>query len=318
LLSVNLEDIVGWLPCGEDTTRDEVSLLCLLEQLDNPDVAVTGECQPDGTALWKFFKKVLEKPEKLVVRPIDVESLVGTLSEAIAPVVPAWVPYQRVIGGIQGLVGDPLAPQEICFGLNLPLWRDLRDLAPDWLLPGVGQIKEDSIVALEANPKFIDALLVGVNSQLVNELRWRNIPIATGCTPVKMFWDQVDLGEDVPQEDCECGTEAPPPGHKHDIKGIITWVGNTPANILGGATHRPDANDVGRRLVVVFRSNLFRRYPQTVVSLVSAVIDPTSNRADWEQNPASDAAQLLPVIQGAIGEDIVFFGFDVEASEADR
>ena len=48
------------------------------------------------------------------------------------------------------------------------------------------------MIALESNAIFIDAYLAGLNTQLLGELRWRNIPVATGCTPIRRFWDRTD------------------------------------------------------------------------------------------------------------------------------
>jgi hypothetical protein len=37
------------------------------------------------------------------------------------------------------------------------------------------------VIALQSDPIFIDAYLAGLNTQLLAELRWRNIPSATGA-----------------------------------------------------------------------------------------------------------------------------------------
>ena len=51
------------------------------------------------------------------------------------------------------------------------------------------------MIALESDPIFIDAYLAGLNTQLLGELRWRNIPVATGCTPIRRFWDRADTAD---------------------------------------------------------------------------------------------------------------------------
>jgi len=67
----------------------------------------------------------------------------------------------------------------------------------------------DSVIALESNAIFVDSYLAGLNSQLLGELRWRNIPVATGCTPIRRFWDRTDTGS---------GERA------DDIVGIGSWA----------------------------------------------------------------------------------------------
>src|SRR3712207_6341889 len=143
---------------------------------------------------------------------------------------------------ITGLGDQPLAPTEICLGIDFPIWTFLRDHAPDWLLPGVSAIEKDDVVALESNPTFVDAFLLGLNTQVLSELRWRNVPIATGCTPMRMFWGQIDVAAN---------------RHRPDIRGVETWPANSP---LGHGTHQPPP-PASTDLVVVFRSDLFRRYP---------------------------------------------------------
>ena len=68
----------------------------------------------------------------------------------------------------------------------------------EWLLPGVGQLPDNCVIALQSDPIFIDAYLAGLNTQLLGELRWRNIPVATGCTPIRRFWDRADTATGEP------------------------------------------------------------------------------------------------------------------------
>ena len=87
----------------------------------------------------------------------------------------------------------------------------------------------------------------------VNELRWRNIPVATGCTPLRSFWQRAD-GATGARVD--------------DIVGVADWPQGSD---LGGPDHRP-GGIAGRDLVIVVRGRLFLRYPTTVVYLTSALV----------------------------------------------
>jgi hypothetical protein len=62
----------------------------------------------------------------------------------------------------------------------------------------------------------------------------------------------------------------------------------------------------------VFRTALFRRYPKTLVYLVSPAEQ--NGQPDWNADPGTD--RVLPVFQGSIGEDIVFFRFDIAPADA--
>jgi hypothetical protein len=280
----------------------------LFDDLDTSP-ALLDEFGIDLDWLQVFFGPMLGPPPAPCL-PVDWKKLADDVSGAIDPRQEDAAIRLRILGTIQGLVDDSLAPVEVCIGLHRTLWRDLRNLAPDWLLPGVTSLAKDSIVAVETNPKFVEAFLVGLNSQLLGELRWRNVAIIGGCTPVKMFWDRVNA--DVEDSDLPA-PEAPPPQHEHDIKGIITWEGESD-NALGAASHCGHRGEPGSNLVVVFRTELFRRYPHTLVSLVAATPDHSGEGYSWDWGPYPDAERKLPVLQGRMGEDLVFFGFDVPAS----
>ena len=85
-------------------------------------------------------------------------------------------PGPRSVGGLDPV--RPLAPLEACVGLDRPVWRDVDGAFPEWLLPGLSAMPADAVIALETNPIFVAALLVGFNTQLLGELRWRNIPVS--------------------------------------------------------------------------------------------------------------------------------------------
>lgn len=228
------------------------------------------------------------EPQEPPCVPVDLAGLADGVSEAFDPTGPDGPALVRVLDTIDGLdPAQPLAPPEICVGLDRPVWSDVRDAFAEWLLPGVGALLEDTVVALETNPRFVDDLLVGLNTQLLAELRWRNIPVATGCTPLRTFWDRNDTGSGARVD---------------DITGIHAWSEDSD---VGDAQHRP-AGASGRDLVVVVRGPLFRRYPATLVYLTSAQHAGTT---DFDQDPDPATPRVLPSFQGRIAPDVNFFGF---------
>jgi hypothetical protein len=195
---------------------------------------------------------------------------------------------ERVLGTVDGLDPDqPLAPPELCVGLDRAAWADVEQAFREWLLPGVGLLPIDSVVALETNPVFTDAFLCGLNTQMLAELRWRNIPVVTGCTPLPRFWDRVDTS---------AGQRV------DDIVGLHAWIAGSR---LGDDSHHPPGGS-GRDLVIAIRGALFQRYPTTVVYLRSAM---HGTGVDLDRDPASGAPRILPGFQGRIGQDVAFFGF---------
>jgi hypothetical protein len=252
--------------------------------------------EPDGPSLRILAKALVTEPPDRPCRPVaNLQTLEEVVTAAIDPTVDPPLVQRRVLDGITGLEHQPLTPPEICVGLDLPVWTFLRDRAPDWLLPGVNRLEEDAVVALQSNPTFVDAFLLGLNVQVLGELRWRNVPIATGCTPMKMFWGQVDVADNA---------------RRPDIRGVDRWPATSP---LGHPDHQPPP-PAGTDLVLVFRSDLFRRYPLTLVYAAPAPMD--AGAPNWQADPPFGGDRLLPMFQGRIGEDVTFFRFDLSPAAA--
>ncbi|GAA3388671.1 hypothetical protein [Cryptosporangium minutisporangium] len=217
-------------------------------------------------------------------RPVDLGGLGTELAAAFDPTGIAAPARRRVLSTLTGLdPARPLEPPEQCPRLDLPVWRRLADRAPDWLLPGIGQLGEDVVLALGTNPAFVDAFLIGLNTRLLEELRWRNLRIATGCTPIRAFWLRTDESTG---------------DRLDDIAGIADWADDSS---LGHILPRPPGATESD-LVLVFRTRLFQRYPHTLLYLVS-------DSSGFTEPPDDDAPRTLPTFQGRIGEDVTFFGF---------
>lgn len=264
----------------EDVERLAAEFRRFLERFPEP---ATEEDLPD-------ILDDLDEPEPVEppCSPVDLDVLVDGVTAAFDPTGDEASAIVRVLETIDGWdPAQPLAPPEVCIGLDRPVWSDVADAFPEWLLPGVGAVPEDAVIAVETNPRFVDDLLTGINTQLLGELRWRNIPVATGCTPLRVFWDRADTGS---------GTRV------DDIIGLHAWDDTSD---VGASQHRP-AGASGRDLVVLIRGHLFLRYPATVVYLTSAVhgADP-----DFDQDPLDLDDRVLPSFQGRIADDVTFFGF---------
>ena len=226
-------------------------------------------------------------------RPVDVSRLDAVLQDAFRPD-RKGAAARRVLDTITGLdPAEPFAPPEICPDLDLPAWSFVRDEAPKWLLLGREGIQPDDVIALGTNPRFINAFLTGLNTQSLGEMRWRNIPVRSRCTPLRRFWDRV--------------TATTPATPGTDIVGIDKWSVSQP---LGHPDHSPNPT---RQLVLVFRTDLFRRYPRTLVYLTPATKD-GAGKPDWMKD-ATFASPTAPVFTGEIDEDLVFFGFPVHPEQ---
>jgi hypothetical protein len=278
----SLIDMFNAIDRGDMVTAKNIAVN-IGEQIDDPDDA----------SLLSLGAKLLTQPPNRPCNPVDLNRLEQGLSKAIDPTAAEPFVQKRVLSTIDGLGDEPLAPPEVCIGLDLPVWSFLRDSAPDWLLPGLEGLAEHSVVAMESNPVFVEAFLLGLNMQALNELRWRNIPIATGCTPLRMFWGQFNAAS---------------LSREPDIRAIETW---SSASELGD--HQSLAS-TGKDLVIVFRSDLFRRYPHTLVYAIQAISGGVS--PIWTSDPDDNVPPVMPTFQGSIGEDITVFCFDLDPAVA--
>lgn len=212
--------------------------------------------------------------------PVDLGRLSKVVSDAIDPTVPRPPAVGRVLSTLPGITH--IGPVEIEPELDMPLWSFLSEQAPDWMLPGVGDLGEGDVVGLSTNPAFVEALLVGANHQATAELRWRNMPLVTRWSPLRKFWQR--KSKDL------------------DILPIKAWPDGA---ALGGAALAPPG--MSAEAVVVFRTSLFRRYPATVVYLYPAA-------PNWVPPAPTDdltGQHVLPTFTGTIGKDVTFFGFPV-------
>lgn len=240
-------------------------------------------------------------------RPRDLDLLVERVAGLVDPTQPRPPGWRRVEATLVGLHLDTLAPQEMPVSLEFPTWTLLNRHDKEWLLPGVGSLEKHSVIALKTNPRFVAAFLAGINSQFLHEMHWRNLPVDRTGTPLLQFWGQFDYAEQRRQP---------------DILPISEWE---PTKPLGDRAHqwvRP-GDPTGREDVVfVFRTDLFRRYPLTLVYLSRRTgqdlkLGPDLSPAQAAVDPTI-RTELGPIYQGQIEPDIVFFAFDIDPSTVDQ
>jgi hypothetical protein len=256
--------------------------------------------EPDSDDLAALASKVARPAGQPVATGFDLDRASSEIAAAFDPSTARPPLVDRVLSGVVDAVGsvlvDPTAPVEMAPDLDLPAWQFLRDNAPEWLLPGAGTLPEDTVVALTTNPAFVDAFLLGLNAQVVAELRFRNHPVIPGWTPVRTFWDRVNVAT---------------AGVDDDIVDIGSWEAST---TFGAASHQtPSASSAD--LVLLFNTPLFREYPGTLVYLVPAKRD-AAGALDWTDPPRTIPPSLdepqFPSFQGRISSDQMFFGFDLD------
>jgi hypothetical protein len=259
---------------GRRPTADEVNLAM---QLDEPAI--------DPGELAQIRAKLTGLLRDEACREPDLDALARIVAAAVDPTVGRPLIVDRILANLSGVA--TIGPPAISPELDLPLWKFVADNSPDWLLPGVGNLHENDVVALATNPGFVEAVLTGANYQALSELRWRNIPLASLWSPMRKFWHRASGGMDIVQ--------------------ISMWPATSD---FADPLLQPPG--VGIEAVVAFKTQLFRRYPATVVYLYP-------NDGTWNA-PAPDSAlgedlKVPPSFSGRIGDDVVFFGFPLAPSE---
>ena len=74
-----------------------------------------------------------------------------------------------------GTTGDPLAAIRNAPSFPQAMYAALAELSPEWMLPGISAVPNDSATALVPNDAFVEAYLVGLNEEMSRELLWRGV-----------------------------------------------------------------------------------------------------------------------------------------------
>lgn len=172
---------------------------------------------------------------------------------------------------------DPSTTATVTPTYPQPMALSLAELGQELMLPGLDGVPANTIVPLETNTAFVEAFLLGLNSEFGRELLWRQYPAPQRTTYFDRFWD---AGID---------PDAPP-----DIPPLADWNDRP----LGGA-----ASTGTERFVMLVRSDLLRRYPHAVIY---ATKPDDVNHVVLESHP---------IFSGAMDPDVRFFGFDIPADE---
>ena len=170
--------------------------------------------------------------------------------------------------------------------INDYLYKRLINIEKAAFMPGVENIPNDTILLVKTNPKFVESFMVGVNHEMGRELLWRGYPTDQRGTPFRKFWQYFDP-------------------NRSDIQPIHLWNATSALGAAGGG-------DSAGRLALLVRGQLLRRYPNTHVYAVKK--DVNTPKPDF----SSPGKFVSPVGAGLIGNDIVFFLFDIVAADAKK
>jgi hypothetical protein len=181
------------------------------------------------------------------------------------------------------------------------LYQRLAAYDKNAFMPGVDGIPEDLVMLVRVNQHFIDSFMVGANVSMNGELLWRGFPTDLRGTPFQRFWDRVSVG--------------PFPTFTFtlldDMQPIHLWGAQPLGHRVDPVGGDPD------RVALLVRGQLLRRYPNTSVYAWKKTPNADTLLKDAQGRRPDDAIQM-PVFNGVIGEDITFFGFDIDHDEIDQ
>ena len=191
----------------------------------SPDSVLARMLRPGGTLARIGFGAITS----LAAVPSTAETAVGSASIARSAVPAAAQQVQ--------------APSRFCPTFVDDGLQRLQSTAPEWVLPGLDDLPEDSIVLMRTNPAFVEAFLIGLNHAMARELQWRRYPLDLDGTMFTRFWPT---------------TTATP----QDMTPMASWSATSDlGSHVGG---------VGN-IVMVVRGGLLRRFPTATIYLSGRV-----------------------------------------------
>jgi hypothetical protein len=236
--------------------------------------------------------------------PLDIATLRATIVSRIDPVstVPARTRGVITLAPRLGWApADPLQPIMAAPSFPQPMYAPLRDLDPDYLLPGVEQIPPDTVGLLEADHAFIEGYMVGLNHEMARQLLWNGYPTDQRGSYFRQFWD---VSAYVRQP----GDPADPAALAEllkDIPPISTWPLAEP---LGD--HQNRTGIVQNNVVLLVRGELFKRYPNAIVYAGKAKLGSDGSRV------LDDTDERYPLFRGTLSPDMTFLGFNLSEADA--
>ncbi len=225
--------------------------------------------------------------------------------------------------------------------IDRPMYEPLAARSSELFLPNINLIETNSITLLETNQRFIESYMVGLNHEFARELLWREYPTDQRGSTFRQFWDVRGVFNTENLNDEELRESL------RDIRPLHTWAKDTTQEPdveklkLGTHDNREQTVVTRKRLVLVIRGELLKRYPTAVIyahracwqrkkvtpadenldpCLRSGAIDNTLERRlipldpNEEDNPPKLKVQT-PMFEAKVDPDIYFFGFDLTVAE---
>ncbi len=232
-----------------------------------------------------------------VFKKLDIPSLVSCVITSLSPAVTFVAAARSRFVETPTLIwqnADKLEPFQLAPRVERAMWEPLRDVSPEWILPGVGDVPRNTVSLLSTNQRFIESFMVGLNHEMTRELSWNGYSIDQRGTYFHQFWDSRGW---VKGKDSDAD---PAPGAFDDIDPPVGWGRTTD---LGDHTGRPSTD----QLVLLVRGDIIKRFPNVVVYAVQAKETALGSGVFTLDNDT----QSHPVFQSVLTGDVAYYGFDL-------
>lgn len=255
----------------------------------------------DGAALLSYIRKIRKSLQ---------------LDEFSKDVMQGFQPgpnlFRRLRGKLKTFAASLDKPLMAYPRFPVPVYHHLKDLSADYILPNVSNIPENTIALMTPNTQFIESFLAGMNHEFARELLWREFPTDMRGSYFRHFWEY--------DNDPTCELLPMPNESEDDFNRRVVDFQNKAVDI--NEMHRwskalGNNHERSFGLMLLFRGELFKKYPGTLVYL---------QRGEWHNGIAGAMPRKLssyekgnvqwPMISGNIEPDIWFFGFSLEAAAA--
>jgi hypothetical protein len=191
-------------------------------------------------------------------------------------------------------LSDVLQPAQAGPYFPQPMYETFRDLYPNRIIPGSFAMPDNRATLVEANPKAIEAFLVGLNAYMAHSLLWHGFPGGLQATYFDRFWDARDAAGFA----------------LSDITPINGWALDSD---LGGHTPMATTGATGASgpLVLLVRAELLRRVPHVTIFAAPVQVQVANGAHTLDVSQRKD-----PVFSGRLNPDIAFFAFNLTPAAA--
>lgn len=177
-----------------------------------------------------------------------------------------------------------------------PAYYYLTALSEKFLLPCICRLPDNSVAAFESNSAFIEAFLCGMNTEMGEELLWREYPTDRRGSYFRKFWDSEAAPADILKESY------------FDISPLHTWKGDLGSNMASGKA---------TTLIFAIKSKLLKEFPDTQIYLHKAAMNVRTSKDDrsgWFSKGPD--AEMMPVMEAWLSEDVYMVGFKTSFIQA--